>query len=79
MDKVKRVQDLVAERHMTLYQLTQVSGISDSTLRSTRRRGGQLTVDTIERICDALDITLSEFFAEQGCSSASIAKDGRLP
>ena len=79
MDKVKRVQDLVAERHMTLYQLTQVSGITDSTLRSTRRRGGQLTVDTIERICDALDITLCDFCAEQGCSSASIAKDGRLP
>jgi DNA-binding Xre family transcriptional regulator len=79
MDKVKRVQDLVAERHMTLYQLTQVSGISDSTLRSTRRRGGQLTVDTIERICDALDITLSEFFAKQGCRSVSSAKDGRLP
>lgn len=50
MDKVKRVQDLVAERHMTLYQLTQVSGISDSTLRSTRRRGGQLTVDTLSLI-----------------------------
>ena len=79
MDTVRRVQDLVAERHMTLYQLTQFSGISDSTLRSTRRRGGQLTVDTIERICDALDITLSEFFAEQACRSVSSAKDGRLP
>ena len=79
MDIVKRVQDLVAERHMTLYQLTQFSGISGSTLRSTRRRSGQLTVDTIERICDALDITLSEFFAKQGCRSVSSAKDGRLP
>ena len=31
-----------------------------------RNRGGQLSVDTIERVCCALGITLSEFFACDG-------------
>lgn len=64
MDTVKRVCELAEERHLTLYQLSQLCGISYSTIQTTRKRGGQLKVDTIERICDALGITLSAFFAE---------------
>ena len=63
MDTLQRVYDLIGERNMTLYQLAIISDISPSTLRNTRRRNGELKVETIERICSALDITLSEFFA----------------
>lgn len=65
MDTLGRVYDLIAERDMTLYQLAKMSDVSPSTLRNTKRREGQLKIDTIERICTALGITLSEFFAEQ--------------
>ena len=65
MDTLGRVYDLIAERDMTLYQLAKISDVSPSTLRNTKRREGQLKIDTIERICAALGITLSEFFAEQ--------------
>lgn len=64
MDTIKRVQELIDERQMTMYQLTMQSGLSYSTIKTTERRGGQLKIDTIERICEALGITLSEFFAE---------------
>lgn len=64
MDTVKRVCDLAEERGLTMYQLAQKSGISYSTIQTTRKRGGQLKIDTIERICDALGISLSAFFAE---------------
>jgi len=64
MNTVKRVYDLIDERRITLYQLSQMSGISYSTVKTTEKRGGQLTVDTIERICGALGITMSEFFHE---------------
>lgn len=57
--------DLIFKRDMTLYQLAKISDVSPSTLRNTKRREGQLKIDTIERICVALGITLSEFFAEQ--------------
>ena len=65
MDTLGRVYDLIAEQDMTLYQLAKMSDVSPSTLRNTKRREGQLKIDTIERICTALGITLSEFFAEQ--------------
>ena len=63
MDTLQRVYDLIGERNMTLYQLAIISDISPSTLRNTRRRNGELKVETIERICSALGMTLSEFFA----------------
>ena len=63
MDTLQRVYDLIGERNMTLYQLAVISDISPSTLRNTRRRNGELKVETIERICSALGMTLSEFFA----------------
>ena len=64
MDTLGRVYDLIAQRNITLYQLAKISDVSPSTLRNTKRREGQLKIDTIERICTALGITLSEFFAE---------------
>ena len=59
MDTVKRVYNLIEERNITLYQLSQMSGVSYSTVKTTEKRGGQLKVDTIERICEALGITMS--------------------
>lgn len=63
MDTVKRVYTLIEERDMSLYHLAQISGVSYSTVKTTEKRGGQLNVDTIERICRALGITIGEFFA----------------
>lgn len=64
MDTVGRVYELARARGLSIAQLAQRSGISDSTIKMTKKRGGQLKIDTIERICQALGITLSEFFAE---------------
>ena len=62
VDTIKRVQDLMQERDMNLCVLTKKCGISYSTIQSTFRRGGQLSVETIERICQGLGITLKDFF-----------------
>ena len=64
MDTVGRVYSLIEERNMSLFQLARLSEISYSTLSNSKRRAGQLSVETIERICGALGITLSEFFTE---------------
>ena len=72
MDTVKRVYEIMEDRDLTFYQLTRLSGISHSTIKTTEKRGGQLKIDTIERFCDALGISLSEFFAER----TSAAKQG---
>ena len=64
MNTVERVYDLIEERGISLYQL--------ATVKTTEKRGGQLTVDTIERICFALQITMSEFFTEGMKNPASV-------
>lgn len=64
MNTVARVYALAKAHGLSLYQLAQKSGISYSTIKTTEKRGGQLKIDTIERICRALEIPLSEFFAE---------------
>mgnify|MGYP000582793896 CR=1 FL=1 len=58
MDTIKRVQDLMQARDMNLCVLAKKCGISYSTIQTTARRGGQLSVETIERICQGLGITL---------------------
>ena len=73
MDTVGRVYSLIEERGISLFQLSRMSEISYSTLSNSKRRSGQLSVETIERICGALGITLSEFFAETN----GTAKPGR--
>ncbi len=65
MDTMTRVNELMAERNLTLYKLAKLSGISYSTLKNTVQRNGQLSVDTIERICHGLEIPLAQFFAEE--------------
>ena len=69
MNTVKRVKELIAQSGMSLYQVTKASGVSYSTITSAERRGGELTVDTIERLCKAIGISLSDFFKEPRVST----------
>lgn len=69
MNTMARVQELVDERSLTMYKLAQLCDVSYSTLKNTQARNGQLTVDTIERICQGLGITMAEFFTEKGVKS----------
>ena len=59
---MERVHELLAERDMSLLKLSKISDINYSTFRTTERRQGQLSVDTIERVCRALGITMAHFF-----------------
>ena len=62
MTSMERVHELLAERDMSLLKLSKISDINYSTFRTTERRQGQLSVDTIERVCRALGITMAHFF-----------------
>ncbi len=63
MNTIERVKNLAEERGLTLWKLALLCEVSHSTIANAERRGGQLSLDTIERICDGLGISLSEFFA----------------
>ena len=59
----KRIQNLCKERHITLNKLSIICGITQSTLNNIvggRNKG--VTVSTIQKICDGLEITILDFF-----------------
>ena len=64
MNTITRVYELLDDRALSLTKLAEMSGVAYSTIKMAESRNTQLSVDTIERICNALRITLSEFFAE---------------
>ena len=59
----KRFEGLCAERGIKINELATISGVTPSTAYSMldeRRR--DISIITIKKFCDGLDITLSEFF-----------------
>ena len=52
------------EREWTEYRLSKECGLSESTLANIFRRNTVPSITTLETICDAFGITLSQFFAE---------------
>lgn len=65
MDCLARIKDLLEERHWTMYQLAQKAEIPQSTLTNLFARNNAPTIPTLEKICFAFGITLSEFFNDK--------------
>ena len=58
-----RILDLCAEREITINKLATICGLTQSTLNNIiSGRNNSLTVSTLKKICDGLDITIKEFF-----------------
>ena len=61
-----RFQQLCTERKIKLNELASISGVTPSTVYSMmdpRRR--EISISTIKKLCDGLEITLSQFFSTQ--------------
>lgn len=61
---VKRFRDLCDERNIKINELANISGVTPSTAYSmmddSRR---DVSIVTIKKFCDGLDITLGDFFS----------------
>lgn len=66
MDTNQRIRQLMKERGLTEYRLALDSGLSKSTVSALLHRNTTPSVPTIEAVCNALGITVSQFFAEEG-------------
>ncbi len=64
MDVINRIDELMSLYGWSDYRLSRESGLSQSTIANMRRRGSVPSVSTIETICKAFGITLSQFFSE---------------
>lgn len=64
MDAHIRLRRLMDARGWTVYKLAKESGLSESTLSNIFKRNTVPSIVTLEVICRAFNITLSQFFAE---------------
>lgn len=64
MDIIQRIDSLMEERQWSDYKLSVESGLSSSTIANIHRRNTIPSIPTLEAICDAFGITLSQFFDE---------------
>lgn len=59
----ERIAELCEEKHITINKLANISGITQSTLNSIMSgRNNSTTISTIQKICDGLEITVTDFF-----------------
>lgn len=64
MDVIQRIDALMKERSWSDYKLSLKSGLSSSTIANIHRRNTIPSIPTLESICSAFGITLSQFFTE---------------
>ena len=59
-----RIQELCNERGITLNKLAIISGVTQSTLNNiVSGRNNSATVSTIKKLCDGLEISITDFFS----------------
>ncbi len=59
----QRILDLCDLNHITVNRLATISGITQSTLNNIiSRRNHSVTVSTVQKICDGLEIGILDFF-----------------
>ncbi len=64
MNILSRITDLRLARNWSEYQLAERSGLTQSTISSWYRKNMMPSIPSLEHICDAFGITLSQFFLE---------------
>ena len=64
---VERFQELCRERGIRLNELANLAGVTPSTVYSmTDSKRRDVSIVTIKKLCDGLDISLGQFFSAPG-------------
>ena len=74
MDILGKITKLRLERAWSEYELAERSGLTQSTISSWYRKNLIPSIPSLEHICDAYGITLSQFFIEDECFSEQLTK-----
>ena len=64
MDIIAKIEKLKNERKWTDYELAQQAMVTQSTISSMKARNSPPKLDTLQAICNAFGLTLSQFFLE---------------
>ncbi len=63
-DVIEHIKDLCRERGWSYYRLAMQAKIPYSTLNNMLHRDNIPTIPTLQKICDGMGISLSDFFAD---------------
>lgn len=62
----ERFEQILKERNMKINELANISGVTPSTAYSMMDKKRQdISITTIKKFCDGLEITLGEFFSNE--------------
>ena len=59
---LEKIRNLSLERNWSEYQLAEKSGLPQSTISSWYRKDMLPSISSLEKICEAFNITLAQFF-----------------
>lgn len=62
MDAKDKITQLLRERGWSIYELAKRSGLSSTTIANMYKRNTQPTIPSLEAMCGAFGITMSQFF-----------------
>ena len=72
MDALSKITQLRKRRSWTIWKLAEESGVDQSTISAWYKKGRSPSVSSLEKICGAFDITMSQFFIDVSESEAVI-------
>ncbi len=78
MDILERIKTLKKERGWSNYQLTKEAALTPSTLTNMFSRKTMPSIATLKAICDAFEITLSQFFNEDEATAVFSSEEIKL-
>lgn len=74
MDILEKITKMRLERGWSEYELAERAGLTQSTISSWYRKNLIPSIPSLQHICDAYGITLSQFFTEDECFSEQLTK-----
>lgn len=75
MDVLQKITELRLARNWSAYQLAEKSGLSTSTISSWYSKNLIPSIPSLEKICQAFGITLSEFFINESDTIISVTPE----
>ncbi len=72
MDIKNRIYQLMELRGWTTYMLAEKAGMTQSTISTMFRSTSVPTIPTLEKICEAFGISLSDFFSDKQDSEGEV-------
>lgn len=74
MNILDKITELRLERNWTEYQLAEKSGLTQSTISSWYRKNMLPSISSLEKICNAFEITLSQFFLDESSNTVLLTE-----